>query len=287
MRKDKIGLALLSVICALLSTNCMPRVERPSVPSGPPQRIVSLVPAVTEILFAIGAGEKLVGVTQHCYYPPQARTITSIGGFSGATMSVEQIRVLNPDLVFISEDMHGRILSLLDELQINSFAVEPRSFEEVFDTINMIGAVTGFQQSAQQLINGMKDKISLIEENIQGRQRPTVFWLLEENPLMTAGGGTFVSEAIDLGGGRNIFGDLREHWPLVSRELVLLREPEWVFIGDDIGNNVELQSSPFWQTINAVKDGRIAIINVDILYRYGPRLVDGVASIAKILHGLE
>ena len=287
MRKEKISLALLPVICALLFANCVQRAERPNVSNEFPQRIVSLVPAVTEILFAIGAGEKLVGVTQHCDYPPQARTITSVGGFAGATMSVEQIRALNPDLVIISEDMHGRILSLLDELQIKSFAVEPRSFEEVYDTIIQIGAVTGFQQGAQQLIAGMKEKISIVEGYIQGRERPAVFWLLEENPLITVGQKTFISEAIELAGGWNIFSDIREQWPLVSREQVLLRKPDWIFIGDDIGDIVELQNSPFWRSINAVREGRLSIINADILYRYGPRLADGVAAIAKILHGLE
>jgi iron complex transport system substrate-binding protein len=279
--------SLFIVLCSLFSVSCVPQAEGPSVPVEPPLRIVSLVPAVTEILFAIGAGDRVVGVTQHCNYPPEVLTITSVGGFTGATMSLEQVQVLRPDLVFISEDMHGRILSLLDELNIPSFAVEPRNFSEVFDTIALIGEVIGFQEGAEDLITGMKERIALVEEQIRDRERPSVSWLLAERPLMTIGSETFVSEAIGLGGGRNLFDDVREHWPLVSPEQVLLRRPDWVFIGDDMGEISQLQNNPFWQTIPAVRDGRVITISADIFYRYGPRLVDGVVFVAEILHSSE
>jgi ABC-type Fe3+-hydroxamate transport system substrate-binding protein len=101
---------------------------------------------------------------------------------------------------------------------------------------------------------------------------------------MTAGGETFVSEAIVLGGGRNIFGDLREPWPLVNAEQILLRRPDWVFWGNDMGGVIDL-STPFWQLFPAVLEGRVVMINADLLYRYGPRLADSVDYIAKILHG--
>ena len=195
---------LFTVLCSLLLVTCMPGSGRSSVPGDAPQRIVSLVPAVTEILFAIGAGDLVVGVTQYCDYPPEARSRTSVGGFAGATMSMEQIRVLRPDLVFISEDMHGRILSLLDELGIASFAVEPRNFSEVYDTILQIGEVTGFLSGAELLVTQMQEKIAFAVEQVQGKGRPAVFWLLAENPLMSAGRETFITEAIYLGDRKSV-----------------------------------------------------------------------------------
>lgn len=251
-----------------------------------PGRIVSLTPAVTEILFAIGAGDKLVGVTQYCNYPPAARNKTSVGSFSGATVSVEMIRSLDPDLVFLSADMHGRIVSLLNDLGITSFAVEPRNFSQVYDVIEMVGKITGRADAAEEVVKQMQKRIAAVQQRIHGRQRPEVFWLLSETPLMTAGSDTFVSQAIDLGGGRNIFGDVRGQWPLVSPEQILFRRPEWILLGDDMGINADmLQGHPFWQSLPAVREGRLVIVGADILYRYGPRLAEGVELIAEILHG--
>ena len=279
-----------------------------------PRRIVSLSPAITEILFAIGAGEKVVGVTQYCDFPPEARRRTSVGGFSGATMSMEKIRFLKPDLVILSADMHARIVSLLDELGIPSFAVEPRNLSQVYSVIALMGELCGCGSGAEATIAEMKGKIARVEERFQLSDtqgspvaRPAVFWLLSEEPLMTAGGETFISEAIDLGGGRNIFADIREQWPLVSPEQVLLRKPDWVFLGSDMANTSSeypgqaaghgtavlgagtampgrLLTSPLWQTIPAVREGQVALVNGDLLYRYGPRLADAVVLIAQILY---
>ena len=265
-----------------------------------PRRIVSLSPAVTEILFAIGAGDHVVGVTQYCDYPPEAKTRTSIGGFSGATMSIEQIRVLEPDLVILSADMHARIVALLDELGIPSLAVEPKNFSQVYGVIALIGEICGCSSGADGVITEMKGKIAAVEERFRlndsastahgsSPARPSVFWVLSEDPLMSAGPGTFVSEAISLAGGKNIFADVREQWPLVSPEQVLLRKPEWILLGSDMtgtgpgASGRPLLAASFWKTIPAVKEGRIALVNGDLLYRYGPRLADAVVSLAEIL----
>ena len=250
---------------------------RPYVLRESPARIVSLSPAITEILFAIGAGKQVVGVTQYCDYPAEARTRTSIGGFSGATMSMEQIRALSPDLVVLSADMHSRIVALLDDLRIPSFAIEPRSFSQVYDAILTLGEITGCQGGAEETVAEMKTKIAAVEDRLQDREKPGVFWILSEEPLMSAGSETFISEAISLAGGRNIFGDVREQWPMVSPEQVLLRKPEWILLGDDI--TVTNRAIP------GITGGyRSAIISADSLYRYGPRLADAVEAIAGILH---
>ena len=251
-----------------------------------PRRIVSLSPAVTEILFAIGAGDQVAGVTQYCDYPPEARERTSVGGFAGATMSVERIRALKPDLVILSADMHARIVALLDDLEIPSFAVEPRNFSEVYRVIALVGELCGAASGAEAVIAEMQAKIARVKERLDGRPEPSVFWVLSEQPLMSVGGETFVSEAISLAGGRNIFAAVREQWPLVSPEQVLLQRPDWVLLGSDMetAGTLPFLQNPLWQPLSAVREGRTAFVNGDLLYRYGPRLADAVLLIAEILH---
>ncbi|MDR3171236.1 MAG: cobalamin-binding protein [Treponema sp.] len=261
---------------------------RPLTLKAPPQRIVSLSPAITEILFAIGAGEQVVGVTQYCNYPAEAQARPTVGGFSGISISVEQIAVLKPDIVLLSGFMHERIITLLERLGISAFAVEPLNFEQVYQTIETLGRLTGHDQEAGEVVAVMQAKIRRAEERSRGKERPAVFWELIDEPLMSAGGNTFINEAIRLGGGRNIFEDLHEQYPVISTEQVLLRRPAWIIAGDDHGRIIApdaLSRRPGWQRIPAVRDGHIALVNADTLYRYGPRLADAVLAISAILWG--
>ncbi|MDR0723388.1 MAG: ABC transporter substrate-binding protein [Treponema sp.] len=254
----------------------------------PPQRVVSLSPGVTEILFAIGAGDQVLGVTEYCNYPPEAASRTKVGGFSGITVNIEAIARLKPDMVIISAFMHGRLITLLERLSIPFFAVEPKNFKEVYQTIETVGILTGNVRGAQEVIGLMQEKIRQVAERRGNRESPRVFWELSDEPLISAGGKTFISEAIRLGGGQNIFEDLPEEWPMVSTEQVVRRKPDWIIAGDDHGKIIEpraLASRPGWRVIPAVQQNHIALVKADTLYRYGPRLADAVVRIADILHG--
>jgi iron complex transport system substrate-binding protein len=246
--------------------------------------VVSLSPSVTEILYALGADRELVGVTSYCNYPPEALEKTRVGGFSGATVSVETIAALRPDLVIVSGEMHGRVVELLDGLGIPSLAVEPESFSQVYDTIRLLAALTGHEESSQRVIALMQEKIDRAVSRRQG-EAPAVFWEVWDNPLLTAGGPTLINEAIHLAGGRNIFGDLGQRWPEVSYEEVLRRRPQWIFSsGDRRLDAASLSKRPSWSRIPAVEAGRIALINADLINRYGPRLADAVLLIAETLY---
>ncbi|GHV66429.1 ABC transporter substrate-binding protein [Spirochaetia bacterium] len=250
------------------------------------RRIVSLTPAVTEILFAIGAGGQTVGITEYCNYPPEAQSLKRVGGFSGAQVSVEQIAALKADLVILSAEMHRRIIGLLDELAIPSFAVEPRNLSEVYETIAIIGELTGHVDGAATVIGEMQTKIASAEEQVRGKDKPGVFWVLQDEPLLTAGGGTFINEIITLGGGRNIFGELEEQWPLIAPEQVFLRRPDWILSGNDAPppDRTALSRRPGWAEIPAIKNNRVRQVDADIFYRYGPRFADAVLVIAEMLH---
>lgn len=249
-------------------------------------RVISLSPAVTETLFAIGADKEIVGVTEFCNYPAAAATKTKVGGFSGATISVEQIVALKPDLVVLSATMHAKLIPLLDQVHITSFAVEPASFADVYRDIQTLGALTGHEKEAAQVITSMKNRIAAVQKLPSPKVKPRVFWELWHDPLMTAGGPTFITEAITLAGGVNIFGDLKEQWPQVSFEELLVRKPDWILSGTDHGDQMKLDEivkRPGWSNIAAVKNKKIATVDSDIVYRGGPRLADAVEALAKIL----
>jgi iron complex transport system substrate-binding protein len=251
---------------------------------GGARRIVSLSPGVTEILFAIGAGERVVGITEYCNYPPEAQDRIRVGGFAGATVSMERIAALKTDLVIISGDMHGRILALLENLGIPAFAVEPRTFEDVFAVIETMGLLADCREGADETVRIMKEKLEEAALLYAEGTKPTVYWELSEEPLISAGKGSFVGEALSRGGGINIFEDLEKDWPLISGEEVLIRRPEWILTGDDHGRPEGFALRPGWAEIPAVKNGRIVVVNADRLYRYGPRLADAVLEIAAILN---
>jgi iron complex transport system substrate-binding protein len=261
---------------------------RDLVLEAPARRIVSLSPSVTEILFAVGAGDAVAGVTQYCNYPAETASKIRVGGFSGATVSIETIAAIKPDLVILSADMHGRVISLLDRIGIVSFAVEPRTFEEVYGLIAGIGRLTGKSAGAEAVLAEMREKLRRAGELHRGRKAPRVFWELSAEPLITAGGSSFINEAIRLAGGENIFGDLREHWPAVGAEAVLRRRPEWIIsaeAGDTRSFLRSLARRPGWGALPAVREGRVAAIDPDIVSRYGLRLADAVLILAGILHG--
>jgi iron complex transport system substrate-binding protein len=251
-----------------------------------PRRIVSLSPSVTEILFAVGAGEQVAGVTEYCNYPPETASKTKIGGFSGATVSVEEIARIKADLVVVSQDMHFRVVPLLERLSIPVFAVEPRSFADIYQTIADLGKLTGHEPEASAVVAAMKQKLEAAAVLRQGKPVVSVYWEVFHQPLMTTGGQTVISEAIRLAGGRNIFADAVSSWPQVSGEQILARQPDWLLASSDHGSGFDaatLSRRPGWQTLSAVRQNHIAQITADAVSRYSPRIADAVLEIARVL----
>lgn len=281
-----VGMALAISVSLFAQQTVTDAAGRSVVLQKPASHIISLTPAITETLFAIGAGNQVIGVTEFCNYPLEVSSKTKIGGFSGSTISIEQIVALKPDLVILSATMHAKVIALLDQVHINSFAVEPASFADVYRDIQTLGSLTGHDKEAAAVVLNMKNRIAAVQKLPSTKGTPRVFWELWDDPLMTAGGPTFVSEAISLAGGKNVFSDLKEQWPQVSFEELLVRKPDWILSGTDHGDKLKLEyvvKRPGWSTIPAVKKGNIATIESDIVYRGGPRLADAVEALSKIL----
>lgn len=176
-----------------------------------PERIISLSPSNTEILFALGLADKVVAVTDYCNFPPEAQAKPKIGGFT--TTNIEQVVVLSPDLVLATEIHEARIIPSLEGKGLTIFALDPKTLEEVLESITLVGEVTGKGEEASQLVAEMRSRIKVVTDktdNMPEAQRPRVFYITWHDPLMTPGAETRHNELIRMAGGINIARDL--HW---------------------------------------------------------------------------
>jgi iron complex transport system substrate-binding protein len=251
-----------------------------------PQRIVSVAPNVTEILFALGLEDRLVGVSSYCQYPPEALKIEKIGGYINP--SLEKIVALRPDLVIgIAE---GDLRAFVDKLagsEIPVYITNPRNALEVLISIQKIGEVTFASDPARRIVRSMEEKIRSIRDKVQGRPRPRVLHILDFNPLISAGKGTFVDDLIRLGGGRNVAETATGKYPRFSMEEVLVQDPEVILLASMKSQDPLVKQRRWWErwkTISAVKQGRIYVLDSDLIHRPSPRIVDGLEQVARAIH---
>ncbi len=258
--------------------------------AAPGQRIVSLAPSITEILFAVGAGSQVVANTQYCNYPPEADALPEIGGFSAKTISIESIVALDPDLVIGGSTAQTTVAEALAPMGIPTLIFEPKSFEDVYANIAMVGLATGHSAEAEALVAEMQARVAAVEAvvaEIPAEQRPSIFYEVFDEPLLSAGPNTFIGQMMTLVGATNIFADTNEEYPVVSAEAIVDRNPDVIVGPDSHGDKLtpeQLALRPGWERINAVQNERIYLLDGDMASRAGPRLVDVLESLAKILY---
>lgn len=249
--------------------------------SGIPERIVSLAPSNTEILFALGLGSKLIGTSDHCNYPPEALAIENVGGF--ATIDVERVVELDPDLVFATGGVQEKFVVQLEGLGVPVITLDPDDLGEVLQGIDLAGRATGAENTANELVENMYGRITQIASKVENVQKPKVFWVVWYPPLYTAGKGTFVSELIAKAGGINL-GDAGMDWFVYSTETLLEEDPDVIIMGAHGLTPVDMEPLAGWDDLKAVRENRVYSINPDIASRAGPRLVDALEEIAGYLH---
>ena len=253
---------------------------------GPPQRIVSVAPNVTETLFALGLGDRLVGVSSYCQFPPEALKKEKIGGYINP--SLEKIVALRPDLVIgIAEGDLKTFVEKLAKLKIPVYIINPKNVSGVITSIQHIGGVTYSAQAAQRVTQAMKERIQAVQIKIQGRPHPRVLHVLNFDPLISAGRGTFVDDLIRLAGGRNIAETAQGKYPRFSLEEVLAMDPEVIILASMRSDDPLTEQRRWWErwkTISAVRHGRIHVLNSDLIHRPSPRIVDGLEEVAKAIH---
>lgn len=250
-----------------------------------PTRIVSLAPSVTEMLFAIGAGNQLVGVTQFCNYPPEALKKPKVGY---ANPNLESLVALQPDLVVApNEVLKPDIVSKLEQLKIPVFVLAEKNVEDIFGHLQTLGRMVDRSTDANAVAMNLRRQIAEIRQRTEGVSPVRVLYVLNSQPLITVGPGSFIDQLIVLAGGVNVAGKSSTAYPRLSMEAVLQNDPEvLVFpVGESEGiSDSEQQAWRRWSTMTAVKQGRLHQIPADLLNRPGPRIARGLELLVNILH---
>ncbi len=248
-----------------------------------PEKLISLAPANTEILFALGAGDRIFGVTTYCGYPAAALEKTKIGDFSNP--NIELIIEIEPDVVFVATGVQKEILNQLEEVGITVVTLDAEDLEQVLKNINLAGKVIGNEEESSKLVAQMEERIQTVKTKLaNASEKPTVFFEVWDDPLMTAGPRTFINDLIDLAGGSNIASDAAEQYGQFSIELLLERDPEIYLINDHAHTPKDVMTRPNYAGLSSVKNEKVFAINDDLVTLPGPRLVEGLEEMARILH---
>jgi iron complex transport system substrate-binding protein len=278
-----------------------------------PKRIVSLSPSSTEILFAVGAGPKVVGVTDYCNYPPEleaqieADEITRISGYWDS--SIKTIVKLKPDLVLVStarctvktnerkvnfkrkRDITTQIAAQLRSLGLNVLALNPHSVNDVFDNILSVGRASGNAVAASNLVEKLRQRIeNVAKKSRKISHRPKVYFEVWKDPYMSVSSGTWIGDLINLAGGTNIFGEAVSEWLIISPEDIIQRNPDIIVfpvipgVPRFWGSFEDVKKRPGWKSVNAVRSGSLYEVPRDFISRPGPRLVEALEILEKFIH---
>jgi iron complex transport system substrate-binding protein len=252
----------------------------------PPKRIVSLAPNITEILFSLGLDGEIVGVSVHCNFPEKAKSKPRVGSY--ISLDFEKITSLKPDLIIATGAGNTRdMVDRLGKLGFPSYVIYPKNFDDILKSILHIGQVVNREKEAKQITDGMRKRSQRVIELTKGLPRPKVFIQIGDTPIVTVGKGSFADDLIRLARGENIAGKEKEVYPRFGMEEILKRSPEVIVISsmNPKGDYQKvLREWNQWKTIPAVKNGRIHLIDSDLLDRPSPRIVDGLEELARVLH---
>ncbi|MFN8432701.1 MAG: cobalamin-binding protein [Anaerolineales bacterium] len=256
--------------------------------TAPAQRVVSLAPSNTEILFAVGAGDQVIGRDEFSDYPAEAAAIESVGGSMGE-YSAEAIVALEPDLVLAAEINTPELISQLEDLGLTVYYLSnPTTIEEMYTNLEIVGQLTGHDTA--EMVDSLKARVAAVDEKIAPiSSRPSVFYEIDASDPSkpwTYGPGSFGNLLIERAGGFNIASDAPDSYPQLSLEQVVVANPSFILLGDSMwGVTPEsVLDREGWNTILAVQNNQIFPIDDNLISRPGPRLVDGLEALAKILH---
>ncbi len=248
-----------------------------------PKRIVSTAPSITEILFAIGAGDRVVGRTDFDNYPPEVKNIPSIGGFS--TPSYEKILSLRPDLVIVaksfSKDLFEKIAA-----EVPVMVLDPHTLKDIANDIRKVGLITGYYRNSQAVAFKVESIERAVRAFIGDNKDKKVFFVLWYNPIMSVNKTTFIGQMLDDIKVTNITADLSSPWPMVNPEYLLAKDPDIIIMPKNsmayAGKPAFLSQEP-WKDLKAVKSGNVYYVNDDWVFRPGPRIVYGLMQLAHII----
>jgi iron complex transport system substrate-binding protein len=253
--------------------------------AAPPRRIISLVPSATELIFALGGEARLVGVTDYCDFPPAARQKPSVGGMIDP--SLETMVAMRPDLVIATDSGNQRETFVqLHRLGIPVYQVHATRVAEAMDVLRRMGGLTGRQAAVAELSARLQARIDAVVRAVRGRPRPRVLYVLWPEPLIVPGRDALVTELIQLAGGDSITAAEANDYPRYSLEAAVARAPEVIVLARHGTGTGPLPRQQWDRLANlpAVRAGRVHPLDGNLVHRYGPRMVDGLEALARVVH---
>jgi len=251
-----------------------------------PKRIISLAPSITETIYFLGLGERLVGVTRFSYFPKEARKKPKIGAYTD--INIEKVVTLSPDLVIATADGNKREdVEMLEEAGIPVYVVNPRKLHQVLDTIERLGEICGVTDRATHLVNSLRERVTKVIKAVRNRERPLVLLVINMKPLISVNQSTIHHDIIQLAGGRNMTGNQPVTYPRLSMEEVIRKRPDAIIISsmERRGEFQRARKEWFrWPTLPAVQSGRVYLIDSDLIDRAAPRIVIGLEEMARLIH---
>lgn len=252
----------------------------------PVRRIVSLAPSVTETLFALGAGDRVVGDTNFCDYPPEAKQKTHIGG--PVSPSIEAIAALHPGLVVATREINRpESVHALEQLGIAVYATDPQTVEQVLTSTERLGELLGAADAGRILTANLRTRLSEIDRRLAGLPAKNVLMIVWLDPLMSVGRNAFLDDALRRAGAHSVI-DSPQSWPTIDLEQVVRLQPDYLIISNDNARQVqreltELQERPGWRRLEAVRNRRFVVVS-EAMSHPSPRLVDGIEQLARALY---
>lgn len=257
---------------------------------GVPQRIVSLAPSNTEILYALDLGDRIVGVTDNSDYLSATADKPKVGGYSN--INIEKVIATGPDLVIAATGNTEEVIDRLRSLGMTVITLDPQTVDDVLQNIELVGRATGQEEQASTCVEKLQSRIRAVtEKTAVSGEKPSVAHVVWHDPLWVSGNNTFQNEVIALAGGTNAFSSV-EAWSIVSLEKFITTNPDYILVSSGSGMNKDdydavydyIVNEPRLQKLNAVRNGHVYVIDSDIISRGGPRIVDALEEVAGDLH---
>lgn len=274
---------VLLLALLLLASCAAPPSPPPSLTS--PARIVSLTPALTEILFSLDLGDRVVGVTEYCDRPPEAKTRPKVGGY--VNPSVEAVLALKPDLVVVSPGPGNRdAVQAMDRAGLTIAIVPAESLDETLAAIDAVASAAGVPERGRRLVASIRNRLDAVTRRVAQRPRVRVLFSVQVDPIIAAGRGTLPSQIVEAAGGLNVVD--AERYPKLGIESVIALAPEVVLQSRmDVAHgdgSAERAAWMRWRALPAIASGRLVVLPDDASLRPGPRVAEAVEQIAAILH---
>lgn len=247
--------------------------------NGYPQKIITLSPAATEIIYALNAQDQLVAVSDLSDYPAECKEKPTIGGFDGKTINLEVILSYEPDFMYLTKTMHDFMTTQFDSFGIQYYLSDANSLQSLIDEIKTIGKITGHEKEAETVTKNMMESVS----NINISDFKTVYYEVWNSPFMSIGKNSFITDILSYAGYTNIFNYVNQDYPIISEEEIITKNPEVILIPESLNlSSDDIKSRKGWNTISAVKNNKVYIINDQIISRPIPRITEEIENLSRL-----